>query len=279
MAVARPRTLAEARTALAERPAADLLAGGTDFMVQVNFGQRRPTDVIALRRVEELGGWRTADGHLHLGANLTYTEMEQDLGAMLPALAAAARTVGSPPIRNAGTLGGNLGTASPAGDTLPLLLALDAQVLLAGPDGTRSVPLAEFVTGPKRTARQPGELILGARVPRIAGPQQFAKVGPRNAMVIAVASLALVLDVEGRTVRVGLGAVGPRPLRAPEAEAFAADVVDWRALRADPADVARFADLVADAAAPITDHRGTAAYRRHAVAVLARRALERSLAA
>ena len=279
MTVARPRRLDEALDVLADRPDAHPLAGGTDFMVEVNFGHRRPTDVVALRRVEELRGWEATDGHYDLGAMLTYTEMEHDLADKLPGFAAAARTVGSPQIRNAGTLGGNVGTASPAGDLLPLLSALDADVVLAGRDGQRVVPLADYITGPKRTDRRTGELIHRVRVPRVRGPQQFLKVGTRNAMVISIACLGLVLDVDARRVRCGLGSVGPRPARPIEAEDFISDAIDWDGMRAEAGDVDRFGTLVAGAASPITDHRGTAEYRSHTVGVLARRALQRCLLA
>ena len=278
MKVAHPRTLDEALEALERLPDAQLLAGGTDFVVEVNFGHRRPAAVIALRRVAELKGWRHDDGELVLGAALTFTEIETQLAEELPALAAAARTVGSPQMRNAGTLGGNLGTASPAGDSLPVLAALDAKVMLASRGGDRTVPLAEFVTGVKRTALRQGEIIREVRVPRLRGPQQFLKVGTRNAMVISIACAALVVDLDGRSVRCGLGSVAPTPLRATEAEAFIAGELDWDGPRADPGAVARFGELAAAAASPITDHRSTADYRRRAVQVIATRALRRSLA-
>jgi CO/xanthine dehydrogenase FAD-binding subunit len=283
MSVVVPRSLPEVYAALAEEPDALLLMGGTDLMVEVNFGHRRPTSVVALQRVEELRGWRREGDQLVLGAGLTYTEMETgELAALLPALAQAARTVGSPQIRNAGTLGGNLGTASPAGDTLPVLAALDAVVVLGSAAGVRELPWDEFCVGPKRTARRDGEVILAVRVAVPSGPQEFLKVGTRNAMVIAVASVALVADVPGRSVRVGLGSVGPTPLRAPDAEAWVAGRIDWdaRRLRGDGAGdaaavAAEFGVRVAAAARPIDDHRSTADYRRHAVGVCARRALAR----
>jgi CO/xanthine dehydrogenase FAD-binding subunit len=277
--VALPRSLEEAFAALEALPDAQLLAGGTDFVVEVNFGHRRPASVVGLRRVGELAGYELADGELVLRAGLTYRQMEgePELARALPALADAARTVGSPQIRNAGTLGGNLGTASPAGDTLPLLAALDARVVLARRGGTRTLPLAEFVVGPKRTAIRPGEVILEARVPRVRGPQQFLKVGTRNAMVIAIASCALVVDLDARAVRCGLGSVGPVPIRPRRAEEFIAGEIDWAGPRASPGAVERFGQLVAAEARPITDHRSTADYRRHAVEVIAARALRRSL--
>ncbi|HXP13750.1 MAG TPA: FAD binding domain-containing protein, partial [Actinomycetes bacterium] len=213
MKIAHPRTLDEALEALQRMPDAQLLAGGTDFVVEVNFGHRRPPAVVGLRRVAELQGWRRDDGELVLGAGLTFTEIENELVEELPALAAAARTVGSPQMRNAGTIGGNLGTASPAGDSLPVL---------AGRDGERSLPLAEFVTGVKRTAIEAGEIIREVRVPRLSGPQHFLKVGTRNAMVISIVVCGLAVDRAGRSVRLGLGSVAPRPLRATAAEEFIA---------------------------------------------------------
>ncbi|MGH3665194.1 MAG: FAD binding domain-containing protein, partial [Egibacteraceae bacterium] len=205
--------------------------------------------------------------------------METELADALPALAAAARTVGSPQIRNAGTIGGNVGTASPAGDTLPFLAAMDAEVVLASTDGTRQLPLAEFVTGPKHTAISPSEVIQAVRFPRVRGPQQFLKVGTRNAMVISIACCALVVDLDGRRVRCAFGSVAPRPLRVNDAEDFISDAMDWAAVTAEPDAVRRFGELAAAAANPISDHRGTADYRRHTVRVMAERALTRSLRA
>jgi CO/xanthine dehydrogenase FAD-binding subunit len=274
-----PRSLADLLEALAELPAAQLLAGGTDFMVEVNFGRRDPVDVVALRRVHELQGWTRTDGVVTLRAGLTYTEMQApDLASEIPALAQAARTVGSPQIRNAGTLGGNLGTSSPAGDALPVLAALDATIVLAGWGGVRRVPFAEFITGPKQNALGPGEVILGAEMRTVRGPQEFVKVGTRNAMVIAVASVALVVDTDARRVRCALGSVGPTVLRATEAEEWVTRRIDWDTLRlADTADAVEFGRLVGAAARPIDDHRSSAAYRRRAVEVCARRALDRAL--
>ncbi len=279
MRIARPRTLQEAFDALEQMPEAQLLAGGTDFMVEVNFGHRRPPAVVGLRRVEELMGFELTDNEIILRAVLTWTEVETQLNVALPALAAAARTIGSPQMRNAGTVGGNLGTASPAGDSLPVLAAMDATIVLASRGGERRLPLSGFITGVKRTVIQPGEIIREVRVPRLHGPQHFLKVGSRNAMVISIACAAVVLDTEGRTVRCGLGAVAPTPIRAAEAESFITDAIDWDGLRASPAAVARFGELAAAAASPITDHRSTAEYRRHALKVIATRALQRSLAA
>jgi len=272
-------TLDDACAALALRPDAVVLAGGTDLMVEANRGTRDMADVVVVDRVPELRGW-TRDGDvLRIGAAVTCAEMSGgEPAALVPALAQAARTVGSPQIRNAATIGGNLGTASPAGDTLPVLAALDAVVEVRSATGTRDVPLDEFLIGVKTTALLPGELIVAVRVPVLDGPQEFLKVGTRNAMVISVASLVLVVDRVGRTVRIALGSVGPTPVRATEAEVVAADRLDWSGRESlDAGSAERVAELVAEAARPIDDHRGTAAYRRHAVGVLARRALRRAL--
>jgi len=277
--VARPTTLSGVFDALDELPDAHLLAGGTDLMVEVNFGHRRPPAVVALRRVEELRGYQVLDDEVVLGSGVTWAEVEHDLAGVLPGLAAAARTVGSPQMRNAGTVGGNIGTASPAGDGLPVLGALDATVVLARRDGERRLPLAEVITGVKQTVIEPGEVIRQIRVPRLDGPQQFLKVGTRNAMVISIVVCGLAVDRAGRSVRLGLGSVAPRPLRATAAEAFIAGAIDWDRLTAPPDAVARFGELAREATDPISDQRGTAAFRRHAVGVVATRALQRSLAA
>lgn len=280
--IALPSTVDEAIEALTEVPGAQLLAGGTDFCVEVNFGLRRPPAVVALRRVHELRHQEVTSDRVVLGAGTTYADMGgPTLSGVLPALAAAARTVGSPQIRNAGTLGGNLATASPAGDTLPLLAALDARVTLRGPAGERTLPLGEVVTGVKRTSIGQDEVVTSVELERRPGPQQFLKVGTRNAMVIAIASAAVVVDVDARRVRVALGSVAPVPVRATAAEEHISDALDWGAHggpRASDAALARFGELAAMAASPITDHRSTAEYRRHAVQVIARRALERCVA-
>jgi CO/xanthine dehydrogenase FAD-binding subunit len=286
MTVLVPTSLDEALALLADDPSSVVLAGGTDLMVQINEGTRRLDRVVALGAVPELRVREVRDGDVFLGAGVTYTElMDPEVGAHAPALAAAARTVGSPQIRNAGTIGGNLGTASPAGDTLPVLRALGASVEIAAPAGPepgsgarRVEPLGDFLTGPKQTALRPGELIVGVRVPLRRGPQEYLKVGVRNAMVIAVASLALVLDLDRLSVGVGLGSVGPVALDAPEASTWLANRLRWlpeRAVLDDRRIGDEFAAMVAAAARPIDDHRSGAAYRRHAVEVMARRALRR----
>ena len=286
MTVLVPTDLDEALAALADDPGALVLAGGTDLMVEINAGRRRFESVVALRRVTELHEVLVDPdpdaGSVRLGAGVTYTRLlGDDIAALLPALAQAARTVGSPQIRNAGTIGGNLGTASPAGDTLPVLVALGATVELASLTSRRTVPIDAFVTGVKQTVIEAGELIAAVVVPLRPGGQEFRKVGVRNAMVIAVASVALVVDAASQVVRVGLGSVGPVVLRAPEAEAWISPRLSWQAGGAALGaadDAAEFGQMVAAAARPIDDHRSTAAYRRHAVGVLAARCL-RSLTA
>jgi CO/xanthine dehydrogenase FAD-binding subunit len=278
MPVTIPGSLDEALTALAADPHATVLAGGTDLMVEVNDGRRAPQHVVAINRIDELRGVGVTETEVVIGAGTTYTELcAPDLTELLPALAYAARTVGSPQIRNAGTIGGNLATASPAGDTLPVLVALDASIAVASVGGRRLVPIRTFFAGPKRSVLAPGELVVAVRVPRRRGPQDYLKVGVRNAMVIAVASLAIAVDLDSHTMGVGLGSVGPTPLAAVDACAWVADRVAWRAdgFSVSAADTATFAAMVGEAARPIDDHRSTADYRRRAVEVLARRALRR----
>jgi CO/xanthine dehydrogenase FAD-binding subunit len=276
----RPTSWAEALELRAAHPDALAINGGTDVMVEINFARRRPTALLDLSRVAELARWELVEGDdgrrplVRLGAGVTYTRIVDDLADLLPCLAMASRTIGSPQIRNRGTVGGNLGTASPAGDAHPPLLATHAVVELESVTGARLVSIDDFFVGPKRSVLGPDELIRAVRIPAADGPQQFSKVGPRNAMVIATTSFALCVHRGDRRVGTGIGSAGPTPLRAAQAEALLAEAVDW----ADPGpldpDVAtRFGDLVAAAASPIDDVRGTARYRRHALAVLARRCL------
>lgn len=263
MDVVTPRTLDEALRLKAELPQARFLQGGTDVLVELNFDRSRPPALVNLNEVAELRGWSRENGALLLGAGLTYAEaMRGALADEMPALAQASRTVGSPQIRNRGTIGGNLGTASPAGDALPPLLAEGAVVLVASVRGERRVPLDAFLVGVKRNVLEPDEIIVSVRVEPSRAPQTFMKVGPRNAMVISVCSLALHADLARGELRAAFGSAAPTvrlvsaPLDAGES----------------------FPDLVAGAASPIDDVRGTAAYRRHALRVLAGRALERCLA-
>jgi CO/xanthine dehydrogenase FAD-binding subunit len=274
MELLQPATWDEALAAKAAHPEALPIWGGTDVMVDVNFGRARPEAILDLTRVGELREWAEDDGALRIGAGVTYTRAIVGLGDRLPGLAMASRTVGSPQIRNRGTIGGNVGSSSPAGDALPPLYASGADVELASTAGARRVAIEEFVTGPKRNVLRPDELIAAVHVRPARGPQQFSKVGTRNAMVIAVCSFALELDLDARAVGTCLGSAAPTPRRAREAERFAEGELDWDRRRPlSPAAAERFGELVAVAADPIDDQRGTAAYRRHALAVLARRTL------
>jgi CO/xanthine dehydrogenase FAD-binding subunit len=269
-----PSSWDEALAAKAAHPDAVPIWGGTDVMVDLNFDRSRPPALLDLTRVGALAEWGGDGDLLRVGAGVTYRRVVDELATRAPGLAAASRTVGSPQIRNRGTVGGNLGSASPAGDAHPPLLASGALVELASVRGTRRVPVAEFFTGPKRSVREPDELIAAFLVPPAPGPQQFAKVGTRNAMVIAVCSFAIALDPATRGVGTGIGSAGPTPLRATEAEAFLAAELPWDSRgELPPAAAARFGELVGAAARPIDDVRGSAAYRRHALSVLARRAL------
>ncbi|HYM63637.1 MAG TPA: FAD binding domain-containing protein [Gaiellaceae bacterium] len=262
MDVMTPRSLDEALQMKAAHPAARPIAGGTDMLVDLNFDRARPEHVLNLNEVAELRGWSRDSGALRLGSGLTFTEaMRTPLAEAFPALAEASRTVGSPQIRNRATLGGNLGTASPAGDALPPFLIEDVDVEVASMRGTRALALADFLLGPKQNALAEDELILAVRLRPSGAPQTFMKVGPRNAMVIAVVSLALVADRERDEVRAAYGSAGP--------------VVGL--VRAPLSERGEFAERVAADAAPIDDVRGTAAYRRHALRVLAERALDRCL--
>jgi CO/xanthine dehydrogenase FAD-binding subunit len=258
-----PSTLDDALAAVAG--GALPLAGGTDLMVETNFGHIRPEHVVGLRRVAELKEW---EGN-RIGSGVTWRHIE-DRGPR--ALSQAARTVGSPQIRNAGTIGGNLGTASPAGDGHPFLVAVDAEIELTSAERVRTLGWREFFTGVKKTARAEDELITGVLLPEdLPERQEFAKIGVRNAMVIATVCVVVTRRQDGRTT-VGLGSVAPTPIRAPRSEEMISSVA-----KPSQTDLAEFQRLVSEEVSPITDHRSTEAYRRHAAGVLARRLLERCL--
>lgn len=277
MSVLVPTSLDAALQALSDNPLATVLSGGTDLMVEFNGGHRRAEHLVVVNRVPELCSWHhdPSAGTLRIGGGIRYSEIERaPIADWVPALAQAARTVGSPQIRHAATIGGNVGTCSPAGDGLPVLSATDAVIELVSTAGVRRVPFGEFMLGPKRTARRPEELISAVIVPIAVGYQGYTKVGVRNAMVIAIASVALV--VGHRSVAIALGSVGPTILRCPEAERLAAEHADFveRRLAAEVRD--ECVELVRKAARPIDDHRSTAVYRRHAVGILAGRLLRRA---
>jgi CO/xanthine dehydrogenase FAD-binding subunit len=260
MEVLTPHTLDEALRLKSDHPDAWPIQGGTDVMVALNFDRGRPGELLNLNEVAELRGWSREHGMLRLGSGLTYAEVEHgELRDVLPALAEASRTVGSPQIRNRGTIGGNLGTSSPAGDALPPLHIEAAEVECASVRGVRRIALGEFVTGVKRNALEPDELITAVWLTPSNAPQTFMKIGPRNAMVIAVVSLAVSA---GDVLRASFGSASPRPVL----------------VTAPREDADSFPDQVAAAASPIDDVRGTRDYRVHALRVLTSRALKRVLA-
>jgi CO/xanthine dehydrogenase FAD-binding subunit len=274
----RPARWEDALAAKAEHPAAVPIAGGTDVMVEINFDHRRPDHLLDLTRIGELYTWDADQRTVRLGACVPYTDIMRNLRTELPGLALASHTVASPQIRNRGGVGGNLGTASPAGDAHPALLAAGAEVEVESVRGARFIPIDAFYTGVKRNALAPDELIRAVHVEKADGPQQFSKVGTRNAMVIAVCAFGLALHPRTRTVRTGIGSAAPTPVRATAAEEFLNAALEEGRLWDSgagirPALANKFADLCAAACHPIDDVRGTAAYRRHAIGVLARRTL------
>jgi CO/xanthine dehydrogenase FAD-binding subunit len=263
MEILTPTSLGEALQRKAATPAAVPLAGGSDLLVELNFDRRRPDTVLNLSEVGELRGWKRENGSLRLAAGITYSELlAQPLASELPVLAEAARTVGSPQIRNLGTIGGNLANASPAGDSIPPLVVLGAEVELASARGVRRLPLEEFLVGAGRTALAPDELIVAVIVEPRSASQTFMKIGRRNAMAIALLSLALTADRDRDELRASFGSASPVP-----------PLVTGRV-----SERGDFAERVVRAAAPIDDIRGSAVYRLHALRVLVERALDRCLA-
>jgi CO/xanthine dehydrogenase FAD-binding subunit len=262
----RPATWQDALAAKAERPGARPVQGGTDVMVEMNFDRDRPEALLDLTGIGALAECDMSDGRLRVCAGVPYARLITQLGGHLPGLAQASRTVGSPQIRNRGTVGGNLGAASPAGDAV-----IEVE---SAARGARMIRAADFFTGVKRNALAPDELIRAFWTVPASGPQYFSKIGTRNAMVIAVCSFALALHPEERRVGTGLGSAAPTPRRATEAETFISHELDWEGRGPLPESAGqRFAELVKEAASPIDDVRGTGDYRRHALSVMARRTL------
>ena len=282
MEVLTPRSLGEALEMKASRPEAVPIAGGTDLMVALNFGHQRPSLILDLTHVGELKGYSVTGDRVHLGAMTTFTEIVE--AGHYGGLIEASRTVGSPQIRNRATVGGNLATASPAGDSIPVLYTYDADIVLGSVGGAeRKLPLREFFTGPKRTALEPHELILGVTWKRRVGPSTFAKIGTRNAMVISIASICVALDPVDRRARIALGSVGPTVLRAEEAESILTEALAaagfWEGMsrRLQQDVVEGVAVAAGKSARPIDDVRASARYRSHACRVLARRVVEWTL--
>ena len=265
-----PRSLPEAYSLL--EPARDghvrPIAGGTDLMVQITGELGEPPErVVDLWRLDELRGIRQDGEALVIGALTTYTELRRSelVARHLPALADVAATIGAAQIQNRGTIGGNIANASPAGDTLPLLLATDAEIVVGGPRGERGVPASEFFPAYRRTARAEDELILRVRIPLPLRRQvRFRKVGTRRAQAISkvVMALSWAIDADAtspaawRDVRLALGSVAATPIRAPGTEA----VLEGASPAQEVAD--RAAATLEGEIEPIDDVRSTAAYRR-----------------
>ena len=279
MTVIVAKELTTALAALREHADARLIQGGTDLMVEINFNHVKPTTMVSLRDIEALRTIRSnTAGIMTIGSGVPYSVIEgEPVLSTIPALAQAARTVGSPQIRAAGSLGGNLGTCSPAGDTLPVMFALDAMIHLNTLDSSRVVSIHDFMTGVKRSVRQHDEIITAIDFPIVRGWQGYSKVGVRNAMVISVASACLVADHENANVRIALGSVGPTIIRCRESEAWLKSTQDLSAGQSISIDVANeFGRRAAAESSPIDDHRSTAEYRRHAISVLASRLLRKA---
>ena len=256
----RPASLAEALGLLAANPDAQLVAGSTDWGVELNIRHHRAGLSIGIDRLPELREFAVGRDHIDIGAALTLSEAESRLAGRVPLLDALFPQFASRLIRNGATFGGNLGTASPIGDTPPALLALNASLVLASEGADRVVPLAEYFTGYRQSVRQPGELIRAIRIPLPLAPLTgFHKIAKRRFDDISSVAVAYALRLAGdgtvAAARIGLGGVAATPLRALAAEA---------ALTGQPwnrATVAAAAQLMADAGTPLTDHRASSAYR------------------
>jgi CO/xanthine dehydrogenase FAD-binding subunit len=279
MTVAIPKTLDAALEFRKTHQDALVIAGGTDLMVEVNFNRRAVADVLSVSRVPELRQVSITQGRsVRIGAATPWATLEHgEVSELLPALAEAARTVGSPQIRQSGTIGGNLGTCSPAGDGLPVLAALDAAIVVASTSGMRTIPFVEFMKGPKKNDLRGDELIVAVDVPLTHSWQGYSKVGVRNAMVISVASACLAVNRENASVSIALGAVGPTIIRCTETEEWVRSQGTTVTSVLQSADARReIGKRAAREARPISDHRSTADYRRHAIGVIVSRLAERA---
>jgi CO/xanthine dehydrogenase FAD-binding subunit len=266
-----PATVADAVAALAARPGAAYVAGGTELMPDLLWRAADPAGFVSLRHVAALRRIDDAGtGDVRVGAGVTIAALA-GAHASLPGPARAADSLGTPLVRTQATVGGNVMSALPYRNLLPVLLATGARVELTGPDGVRTLPFDGFVTAPGRTRAAAGELLTAVLVPRATGFQDYVKVGPRNAQFVATASAAIAVGADG-AVRLGFGNAAGVPLRLPEADELAT-----RALADDdPAGLDALAAIVRDGADPPDDHVASADYRRHALGVLAGRLLERA---
>jgi xanthine dehydrogenase small subunit len=275
-----PRSLDALYEAMAQSPDAILLAGGTDLGLRVSKDREALPAVISLAAVAELRRLTAGDDAIEIGGAVTYTEMLPHVETHFPSFGALVRRIGSRQIRNLGTIAGNLATASPIGDTLPCLIALDATVTLASRAGERTLPVGEFITGYRKTALAAGEIIASIRIPLLAAGQKFSvyKLSKRFdqdiSTVIAAFRLERQLDGKVRALRAAYGGMAARAMRATSLEA-AVSGRPWA-----PAWLADVDSLLARDFTPMSDHRGGAAYRLRAAAGLLRRfQLETSLAA
>ncbi|KAA1426592.1 xanthine dehydrogenase small subunit [Nocardioides antri] len=256
---ARPGDLEETFALLADRPDAALVAGSTDWGVEVNLRGTRAALTVAIDRLPELRTFEVTDEHVEIGAALSLTEVERRLDGRVPLLAQMFPQFASRLIRNGATVGGNLGTGSPIGDTPPALLALDAVVVLASADGEREVPLADYFTGYRQTVRRADELIRAVRLPLpLAGLTAFHKIAKRRFDDISSVAVGFALDVEDgvvRRARIGLGGVAATPIRALRTE----EALTGQPWREDV--VRRAAEVLTQEGTPLDDHRASAAYR------------------
>lgn len=268
-----PGTLSDAIAARREHPRARVIAGGTDVVADLNRGSP-PTGLISLRDLGDLRGIRFGNGRWRLGAMSTITEVFADAELAPPssALGQAARSMGSRQIRNRATVGGNICGGGAQRTLIPILLAYDASVDIVGEQGPRTADLAD-VLAPDGTRLAADEILTAVHFTPVTGPQRFYRVGPRNAVCHATASVTVVLDEAARSVRVALGSVAPTAVRAPAAETLAREGIDWEQCRVSAELAEAFGVAAAEAAQPVSDVVASAAYRSHAVAVMARRAL------
>ena len=262
-------------------PEARILAGGTDLLVDLKSSPRAPQFVIDISRAADMRGIVLTDRGLRIGALATHAEIERSalVREKIPALAEAVHSIGAVQTRNLGSLGGNLVTCVPSMDGGPVLLALDARVTLAGPRGTRDMPLAKFFVAPRRTALAPDEMLLEIIIPNasLGKPAAFVKFGLRKGQALALVNVAASVRVDSArrvfaSTALALGAVAPTVMRASRAEAY----LDGKEITTGAMTEA--GRIAASEAAPISDFRASAEYRRELIAVLTRRALERALA-
>lgn len=269
-----PGTLTDAVSALQRHPRSQLVAGGTDVVADLNRG-RPPTGLLSLRDLAELTGITRADARWWIGAMTTIADVraDTDLAPAASALGQAARSLGSRQVRNRATVGGNICGGGSHRTLVPVLLAYDATVDVVGPEGPRTQSLADLLASPGACPAV-GEILTAISFSPATGPQRYYRIGPRNALCYATASVTVVVDEPTRSVRVALGGVAETAVRAPAAEDLAREGIDWQRRSVDTELAREFGGLAAQAAQPVSDFVASAQYRRHAVEVMARRALK-----